>query len=240
MSRYAHLAYTDSVRRVQREQGSASAAARALARPGAEEGAADPIGAQEAAFIASRDGFYLGSVSETGWPYVQYRGGPPGFLHVLDEGTLGYADVRGNRQYISTGNVRANGRVALFLMDYARQARLKIFGRAEIRALDEHPALAERLGRVRTDGRVERLVTIRVEGFNWNCPQHITPRFTQSELVSALPTVRAHIAEVEGENERLLAAHAELTRRNAALEQRNAALDEEVRTLRARVAATGG
>ncbi|MBC3992203.1 pyridoxamine 5'-phosphate oxidase family protein, partial [Streptomyces sp. AC563] len=194
----------------------------------------------EAAFIASRDGFYLGSVSETGWPYVQYRGGPPGFLHVLDEGTLGYADVRGNRQYISTGNVRADGRVALFLMDYARQARLKIFGRAEIRALDEHPALAERLGRVRTDGRVERLVTIRVEGFNWNCPQHITPRFTQSELVSALPTVRAHIAEVEGENERLLAAHAELTRRNAALEQRNAALDEEVRSLRARVAATGG
>ncbi len=170
---------------------------------------------------------------------MQYRGGPPGFLHVLDEGTLGYADVRGNRQYISTGNVRADARVALLLMDYAQQARLKIFGRAEIRALDEHPTLAERLGRVRTDGRVERLVTIRVEGFNWNCPQHITPRFTQSELLSALPTVRAHIAEVEGENERLLAAQTELARRNAALKQRNAALDEEVRALRARVA-TGG
>ncbi|MBB5933060.1 pyridoxamine 5'-phosphate oxidase family protein [Streptomyces zagrosensis] len=199
MSRYAHLAYTDSVLRVQKEQGSALMGARALAH-GEEP---EPLGEHEAAFIASRDGFYLGSVSETGWPYVQYRGGPPGFLHVLDEWTLGYADVRGNRQYISTGNVQARGRVALFFMDYARQARLKIFGHAEIKALDEHPALAERLAHVRTDGRVERLVTIRVEGFNWNCSQHITPRFTEAELAGALPSIRAHIAEVERRNEQL-------------------------------------
>ncbi|MFE6775749.1 pyridoxamine 5'-phosphate oxidase family protein [Streptomyces sp. NPDC057702] len=232
MSRFAHLAYTDSVLRVQREEGSASAAARALAHGDAP----DLIGASEAAFIAERDGFYLGSVSETGWPYVQFRGGPPGFLHVLDERTLGYADVRGNRQYISTGNVRADGRVALFLMDYTRPARLKIFGRAEIRALDEHPDLAERLGGTRTDGRVERLVTIRVEGFNWNCPQHITPRFTQAELAGALPAVRAHIAKVEAENAHLRSARSELTLQRTTLETANAALASEVATLRAQLA----
>lgn len=249
MSRYAHLAYTDSVLRMQREEGSAASGARALAHGDAPE----PIGTREAAFIASRDGFYLGSVSETGWPYVQYRGGPPGFLHVLDEWTLGYADVRGNRQYISTGNVRADGRVALFLMDYARQARLKFFGRAEVKSLGEHPELAERLDRIRTDGRVERLVTIRVEGFNWNCPQHITPRFTQYELSAALPAVRAHIAEVESENAQLRSSRAELSDRNTTQEQRlaaltqhtadleraNTALEEEIHRLRTLVA-TGG
>ncbi|ARQ68462.1 pyridoxamine 5'-phosphate oxidase family protein [Streptomyces marincola] len=199
MSRYAHLAYTESVREVQREQGSALVGIRQLA----QEDAPDPIGPQEAAFIESRDGFYLASVSETGWPYVQFRGGPPGFAHVLDEHTIGWADVRGNRQYITTGNVRADGRVALFFMDYPRRARLKIFGRAGVRSLESHQELAERLGGTRTGGHVERLVVITVEGFNWNCNQHITPRFSEAELAEALMPVRTRIAELEAENKAL-------------------------------------
>lgn len=201
MSRYAQVAYTESVQEVQREQGSALSGIRQLAQGDSP----DLMGEREAGFIESRDGFYLASVSETGWPYVQYRGGPPGFLHVLDERTLAYADVRGNRQYITTGNVRAGGRVALFFMDYARQARLKIFGYAETKEPEEHPELAERLDRLRTDGRVERLMTIRVEGINWNCSQHITPRFSEAELAEALQPIRARIAELEAENAALLA-----------------------------------
>ncbi|GHE92268.1 pyridoxamine 5'-phosphate oxidase [Amycolatopsis deserti] len=205
MSRYAHLAYTESVRREQEQNGSASAAGRAL--DGSE--APDPLGPGEAAFIAARDGFYLASVSETGWPYVQYRGGPAGFVHVLDEYTLGFAEVRGNRQYITTGNVRAGGRVALFFMDYPRQARLKLFGHARVVPLDEDPGLTRKLTETRTDGRVERLMLIRVEGVNWNCHQHITPRYSEAELAEALAPVRARIAELEEQNKALRALLAE-------------------------------
>ncbi|UQI46322.1 pyridoxamine 5'-phosphate oxidase family protein [Streptomyces sp. HU2014] len=201
MGRYAHLAYTDSVRRVQEENGSALVGVRGLAR----EDEPDPLGPAEASFIASRDGFYLASVSETGWPYVQFRGGPPGFVHVLDERTLAYADVRGNRQYITTGNVRADGRVALFFMDYPRKARLKLFGRARPLPLDEDAGLTRRLVGTRTDGKPERLMTIHVEGISWNCHQHITPRFTEAELDTALEPVRARMAELERQNAELRA-----------------------------------
>ncbi|MGK4579566.1 pyridoxamine 5'-phosphate oxidase family protein [Kitasatospora sp. HPMI-4] len=200
MSRYAHVAYTDSVRRVQEEQGSALAAGRALVGPA---DAPDLLGEMEQAFIAAQDGFYLGTVSETGWPYIQYRGGPRGFVHVLDERTLAFADVRGNRQYISTGNVRANKRVALFFMDYARQARLKIFGQAEVKSLEQYPGLAEQLDDVRAQGHVERLMEIRVEGISWNCPRHITPRYTVEEIEQATEPLRSRLAELEQENARL-------------------------------------
>ncbi|WP_319949573.1 pyridoxamine 5'-phosphate oxidase family protein [Streptomyces halobius] len=168
-----------------------------------EGDAPEPLAADEAAFIEARDGFYLASVSETGWPYVQFKGGAPGFLHVLDERTIGYADVRGNRQYISTGNVRADGRVALFFMDYPQQRRLKIFGRASVQPLHDDPALAERLSAVRTPGQVERLMLIHVEGFNWNCPQHITPRYAKAELEAVLDPIRTRLAALEEENRRL-------------------------------------
>ncbi|MBM7322089.1 pyridoxamine 5'-phosphate oxidase family protein, partial [Agrobacterium sp. S2] len=128
------------------------------------------------------DGFYLASVSETGWPYVQYRGGPAGFLTVLEPALLGFGDFRGNRQYITTGNVTANDRVSLFLMDYAHRQRLKIFGRIRIIDAADDPSLAERLTMPDYSARVERLVLIGVEAFDWNCPQHITPRFTLAEL----------------------------------------------------------
>lgn len=131
---------------------------------------------------------------------MQFRGGPAGFVHVLDERTLAYADVRGNRQYITSGNLRSDDRVAMFFMDYPHRTRLKLFGQAEERSLDEHPELTARLDSVRTGGRVERLMVIRVEGYNWNCPRHITPRYSEAELAEALQPVRARIAQLEGEN----------------------------------------
>lgn len=207
MGRYAHLAYTDSVRRVQQEQGSAQVGARALA---GQDAGPDELGPDEAEFLVSRDGFYLASVSETGWPYVQYRGGPPGFVHVLDKRRLAWAEVRGNRQYISTGNLRADDRVALFFMDYARQARLKLFGSAHTVPLDDDPALTGRLTARRTDGRVERLMVVEVEGFNWNCHQHITPRYTEAELETVLAPIRTRMDVLERENEHLRARIAEL------------------------------
>ncbi|MFJ7129692.1 pyridoxamine 5'-phosphate oxidase family protein [Streptomyces sp. NPDC098101] len=202
MSRYDHIAYTPSVRRAQEEMGSATAAGRRLREP---DGGPDPLTGDAADFIRGLDGFLFSSVSESGWPYIQFRGGPPGFVHVLDPYTLGYLDVRGNRQYITTGNVRGDDRVALFFIDHARRTRLKLFGRATVVPVEKDPALAERLDSTRTEGTVEQLVTIRVEGYAWNCPNHITPRFSQDELSDALAPVRARMARLEEENAALRA-----------------------------------
>jgi len=206
MSRFAQLAYTDTVRRVQAEHGSAVARARALAADGP-----DRIGPAEAEFLAGRDHVLLATVSETGWPYVQHRGGPPGFLHVLagtDGGgdSVAFLDVRGNRQHLSTGNLRGDDRIAVLALDHARQRRLKLLGRAEVLPLDADPALTARLAATATDGRAERIVRIRVEGIDWNCPQHITPRWSAAELEPALAPLRARLAELEAENARLRAA----------------------------------
>lgn len=181
-SRYLQIATTQSVAAAQEQYGSAAHWQRFTARGEGDEGAAQRLGAAERAFIAGRDGFYLASVSETGWPYVQYRGGPAGFLTCLDPTLLGFADFRGNRQYITTGNVRAHDRVSLFLMDYAHRQRLKIFGHMRILDAADDPALAKKLILPDYPARVERLVLITVEAFDWNCPQHITPRFTLAEL----------------------------------------------------------
>ncbi|MFD4695382.1 pyridoxamine 5'-phosphate oxidase family protein [Streptomyces sp. NPDC058463] len=200
MSRYAHVAFTENVRRVQEERGSAAAMERLLAGDGVQ---ADRIGPHEAEFIGARDGFYLGTVGEDGWPYIQFRGGPPGFVHVMDEETLAFADVRGNRQYITAGNLRGNDRVALFFMDYAHRARLKVFGRAEVRDTGDPTGIPERVGRISTDGHQERLMVIRVEGLAWNCSKHITPRFSQAELADSLEQVSERLAELEAENREL-------------------------------------
>ncbi len=165
----------------------------------------DRLGGAEAAFIMGRDSLYMASASETGWPYLQHRGGPPGFLRVLDEATLGFADLRGNRQYLSLGNLTANDRVALFLMDYPNRRRLKIIGRASARDLADEPELARKLAMPGYRGLPERGMLIHVEGFDWNCPQHITPRFTEAELAPALAPVNARIEELEAENARLQA-----------------------------------
>jgi predicted pyridoxine 5'-phosphate oxidase superfamily flavin-nucleotide-binding protein len=157
----------------------------------------------EAEFIAARDSFYLATVSETGWPYVQHRGGPPGFLRVLDKKTLACADFRGNRQYISVGNLAANDRACLFLMDYPRRRRLKIYARVELVAPSERPELFEKLATPGYAAKVERALLFHLEAFDWNCPQHITPRFTQQELEPVLASARERIEALEAENRHL-------------------------------------
>jgi len=165
----------------------------------------------EAAFIAARDSFYMATVSETGWPYVQLRGGPPGFLKVLDDKTLGFADFRGNLQYISVGNVAANDRVALILVDYPNRARLKILAHVEMRNIAADSELAGRLAVPGYKAKLERACLLTLETFDWNCPQHITPRYTIDEVQAAVAPLQARIAQLEAENQALraqAAAHA--------------------------------
>lgn len=159
----------------------------------------------ERAFIAQRDSFYMATVSETGWPYIQHRGGPAGFLKVLDEKTLGFADFRGNRQYISVGNIAANDRAALILVDYPRRGRLKIYAHTEVKDLRDDVELAERLALPGYKGKVERAFLLHLDAFDWNCPQHLTPRFTEAELASALAPLRERMEALEEENRRLRA-----------------------------------
>ena len=160
----------------------------------------------EAAFIAERDSFYMATLSETGWPYVQHRGGPRGFLKVIDERTLAFADLRGNRQYISVGNLAANDRACLFLMDYPRRARLKIFARVEAVPLDADEGLARRvIAGQQGRARPERILRLKLEAFDWNCQQHITPRFTEEEIGVAVRPLRERLSELEAENSALRA-----------------------------------
>lgn len=158
------------------------------------EGSVDAMGPDERAFIESRDSFYMATVSESGWPYVQHRGGPAGFLRVLDSHTLAFADVRGNRQLVSAGNLAHDSRVALILVDYPRRARLKILGRARVLDPKAHPELAAKLTPA---GRVERIIAMDVVGLDWNCPQNITPRYTEPEVEEYVSALRARIAELE-------------------------------------------
>ena len=165
----------------------------------------------EMQFIAARDSFYIATVSETGWPYVQHRGGPRGFLKLLDEKTLAFADFRGNRQYISLGNIAANDRVALILVDYPNRARLKILAHMEARDLATAPELAERLALPSYKGKVEHAFVLHLETFDWNCSQHITPRFTMADIEPAVSSLQGRIAELQAENQGLrarIAAHA--------------------------------
>lgn len=157
----------------------------------------------EAAFIAGRDSFYIATVSETAWPYVQHRGGPPGFLKVLDEKTLAFADYRGNRQYLSVGNLAAGDRASLILMDYAHRARLKIFAHVEIVPLGADPDLEARVAMPSYQAKPERILRLRLVTFDWNCPQHITPRFTEAEIAEAVKPLRDRLAALETENVRL-------------------------------------
>ena len=159
----------------------------------------------EVAFIGMRDSFYMASVSETGWPYLQHRGGKTGFLKVIDDRTLAFADFRGNRQYISAGNLAANDRACLFLMDYARRARLKIYIHVDRLALDADEALALAVSDPNYKGRVERMFKLRLEAFDWNCPQHITPRFTEREVEQAVLPLRERLSQLESENSSLRA-----------------------------------
>jgi uncharacterized protein len=159
----------------------------------------------EEAFIADRDSFYMATVSETGWPYVQHRGGRRGFLKVVNEKTLAFPDYRGNRQYISVGNLTASDRVALILMDYPRRARLKIYAHVKAVPIDSDPALAQVVIDQTYRARLERILVLHLEAFDYNCQQHITPRFTEAEISETFRPLREHVAALEAENAKLRA-----------------------------------
>lgn len=200
VSRFLDLTATLSVKAVQAQNGS-----REMWESLDGQCSFDRITEPEAGFIAARDSFYMATVSETGWPYIQHRGGPPGFLKVLGERTLGFADFRGNRQYISVGNAAANDRAALFLIDYPNRRRLKILAHIEIRDIHESPDLAQRLALPGYRGRPERAILLHLDAFDWNCPQHITPRFTTAEVEVAMAPLHARLAQLETENQSLRA-----------------------------------
>ena len=201
--RFAELAFTPLVKEQQRQHNSRHLYERVEQAPDL----GDRLGEDEQEFVRERDGCYMASVSETGWPYVQYRGGEKGFLRVLDAHTLGFADLRGNRQYISTGNLKHDDRVTLFLMDYRAQSRLKIMGRARVYEGDaEARELIERLRVPSEKTPAERAILIHVEAFDWNCQQHITPRYTQEEMAEMLEPMRRRMEALEAENQQLRAA----------------------------------
>ena len=157
----------------------------------------DALTEDETAFIETRDSFYMATVTETGWPYLQHRGGQPGFLRVLNPATLAFADYKGNRQLISTGNLAVSDRVSLFLMDYPQRTRLKILGHARVEDARQHPDLVAQLAEPELQRKVERVFLIDVVSFDWNCPQYITPRFTESEVKAAVAPLQQRIAELE-------------------------------------------
>lgn len=199
MSRaFADITFTPSVKAAQSRYGSRQSNT-AFERT---SGRHDELGESEAEFIAQMDGFFQATVTQTGWPYVQFRGGPAGFLRVIDAKTLAFADFRGNTQYLSVGNIDADGRIALILMNQANPSRLKIWGKARVVDRADDPGLVDSLQVVGYGARVERAIVIAVEAFDWNCPQHITPRFTEAEvremtapLVARLAALQAQIDE---------------------------------------------
>jgi len=175
---YHDLTFTGAVKARQEQRGSRSA----YAQSEGEDTFANRLGPDEAAFIMARDSFYIASVSETGWPYVQHRGGPRGFIQAVDEETLGFAEFMGNRQYVTTGNLDGDDRVSLFFMDYPNRRRLKLLGHAQRLPVDAAPQLVAPYAGSRLERRVEGVMLIKVAALDWNCPQYITPRFTVEEL----------------------------------------------------------
>ncbi len=199
---YGAIAFTEAVRGVQHRYGSDAFYDRKRVQGTAAPGA-DVLTEDEKDYLAERDSFYLASVGQTGWPYVQFRGGPAGFLRIVDDGTIGWADFRGNLQYISAGNLAGDDRVALIAVDYVHRRRLKIFGRAQVVTAQDDPALMEVFADPGYDAVVERAVLVAVQAYDWNCPQHITVRFGAADL-------EPHLAPLHEELEALRRENAEL------------------------------
>ena len=197
---FAEIAFTPQVLAEQARQGSAAGYAKFLTP---EAAPADVLGPAETDFVAKRDGFFQATVGENGWPYVQFRGGPAGFLKVLDEKTLAYADFRGNRQYMSVGNLRGDDRVSLILVDYPNRRRLKVWGHARIVDIGDDPDLVARLHDPAYRAKPERAVVITIAALDWNCPQHLPQRYTLEELEPALAPLREELERLRAENETL-------------------------------------
>ena len=197
--RYLEIATSDAVKDLQERWGSRNAYCRLESGPLTS----NQLGPEEIAFIEMQDSFFLASINESGWPYIQHRGGPPGFLKVLGDNQLWFPDFKGNRQYLSFGNILKNPRVSLFLIDYPARVRLKIFGQAK---LVEGDNLPEALREIENDPGArppDRGIIIQVEAFHWNCPKYIVPRFTEAQVRTVVDPLVQRIQELEAELARL-------------------------------------
>ena len=191
--------FTPAVKALQERYGSR----RQYARLEGPADSLDRLGPEESDFLGERDSFYIASVGANGWPYVQHRGGPKGFLKVIDDRTLAFADFRGNKQFISAGNLTTDNRVALIFVDYPGQQRLKILGRVEIFEGEQGKEWLKKVSDPGYQATPERVFVIRVQAFDWNCPQHITPRFTEDEIREVLAPLEKQMHELQEENMRL-------------------------------------
>ena len=201
MTSYADIMFTPEVEAAQEAVGAKGAYASRYAAKQDE-----PLGENEIAFLSARNSIYIASVNSVGWPYIQHRGGPAGFIKILDPQTIGFADYRGNRQLITKGNLAAEDRVSVFAMDYARKARLKLQGHARLQDAEERQDLVDVLG-TQGQGRIERFMTIKIIAWDWNCPQFITPRFDTTEMTAL---IGPELSRLEAENEKLKAELAEM------------------------------
>jgi uncharacterized protein len=196
---FGALAFTPLVKKLQERYGSRRQYER-MEKAGEPQ---DSLTEFEESFLADRDTFYMSTTGATGWPYIQHRGGPKGFLKVIDNRTLAFADFRGNKQYISTGNLLSDDRVALIFIDYPRQARLKILGRAKIFEGHEADGWLPRVLVPGYNAVTERVYVIHIEAYDWNCPQHIVPRYTAEEIRDGMQEVEKRMQALEHENETL-------------------------------------
>ena len=174
---FTHIAFTNSVKNQQEKYGTRNAYSRMEKSVGS-----NLLSPQETNFIQERDSFYMATVSENGWPYVQHRGGPKGFVTVINNTTLAYADFRGNGQYISTGNINDSNKTSIIMMNYPSRQRLKIWAESDIIDSGENTELEDKLNVNSTSAKIERVVLLNIKAFDWNCPQHITPRYTEDEI----------------------------------------------------------
>ena len=207
---FGSLVFTPAVKCLQERYGSR----RQYARFEGSGSTPARLGPGESEFIGERDTFYMATLGSTGWPYVQHRGGPKGFLKVIDEGILAFADFRGNKQYISTGNLLTDNRVALILVDYPRQLRLKLLGRVEIFEGELARGWIEKVRDPNYKAVTERVYVIGIEAFDWNCQQHIVPRYTEEEIREAVAPAENRMHELEQENERLRKELSRLSKKN--------------------------
>lgn len=194
-SYYRKVLFGPSVKAAQEANGSR----KAYAREEAADAEPDYLTESEAAFITSRDSFYMASVGEGGWPYIQHRGGPVGFVKILGPRLFGFADFRGNRQYVSLGNLGHDNRASFFFMDYVRRARLKLLGRVTMVDVEQDAELRQKLVNPGYKAVVERAFVVEVEAFDWNCPQHIAPRYTMAEIMQLLDPLKDRIRELEAQ-----------------------------------------
>ncbi|CAN5699796.1 pyridoxamine 5'-phosphate oxidase family protein [soil metagenome] len=191
---FAALAFTDPVKALQEKNGSRLSYERME-----RDKYVDGLTENEVAFIAQRDSFYMASIGENNFPYIQHRGGPKGFVKVLDANRIGFIDFRGNMQYISVGNLATNNNVALIMVDYPSRTRLKILAKAEVVELKDDPALFELLDLSEYKFKPERMIVLNIEAYDWNCPQHITPRYTIHDIEEAFTAQKDTIAKLEAE-----------------------------------------